>query len=163
MSNTKETSRHLEAFELYYALGDNRSYSKVAEKFGVSIGCISAWSKKYSWQRRVAERDNKMALRLQRETDKQILEDRKMYRKIIKASLQSYMDNLKVNKIKINNIKDFYTLARLDMMFMETLDKGTANDVGDLISVSGDSMDTLNRLNDELAGVAEPPEEEEVD
>ena len=161
MSNVRESSRHLEAFEYYYILGDNRSYAKVAEKYNVNIGTVTRWAGKYSWQRRVVERDHKIALQLQRETDKEILEDKKMYRKLIKASLQSYMDNLKNNKIKVNNVKDFYTLARLDMMFMETLDKGTANDIGDLINVSNESLDTINRLNDELAGVVEPPDLEE--
>ena len=71
------------------------------------------------------------------------------------------MDNLKNNKIKVNNVKDFYTLARLDMMFMEMLDKGTADDSNSLISVSGETSDTVNRLMDELAGVVEPPDLEE--
>lgn len=161
MAKPRESSKHLDAFELYYTLGDNRSYAKVAEQFKVSIGTVNRWASKYSWQRRVVERDHKIALQLQRETDKQILEDKKIYRKLIRASLQSYMDNLKNNKINVNNIKDFVRLANLDIKFMESLDKGTANDVGDLVNMSGESMDTINKLSDELAGVVEPPDLED--
>ena len=161
MADHKSTPRHIEAFEVYYKLGDNRSYAKVAEQCNVGIGTVTRWAGKYSWQRRVVERDHKIALQLQRETDKEILEDRKKYRKLIKASLQSYMDNLKNNKINVNSVKDFVRLANLDMKFMEDLDKGTANDTGNLINMSGESMDTINRLSEELAGVKEPPDLED--
>jgi hypothetical protein len=73
------------------------------------------------------------------------------------------MDNLKNNKININNIKDFVRLINLDMRIMDVLDKGTANEIGDLVNMSGETIDTINRLNDELAGVVEPPDEEEVE
>ena len=163
MANLKGTPRHAEALDYYFGLGDNRSYKLVAEFYGVSPRTVAQWASKYAWQRQVVEREHKLALQLQRETDKEILEDRKKYRKLIKASLQSYMDNLKNNKININNAKDFVRLINLDMRIMDVLDKGTANEIGDLVNMSGETIDTINRLNDELAGVVEPPDEEEVD
>lgn len=163
MAKPRESSKHLDAFELYYILGDNRSYAKVAKQLNIGVATVSRWANKYSWQRRVVERDHKIALQLQRETDKEILEDRKKYRKLIKASLQSYMDNLKNDKISVNNVKDFVRLANLDIKFMESLDKGTANDTGNLINISGESMDTINKLSEELAGVKEPPDLEDDD
>ena len=63
----------------------------------------------------------------------------------------------------INSVKDFDTLVRLDKLLMDDLDKGTADNLDSLISVSGETSDTVNRLMDELAGVVEPPDLEEED
>lgn len=156
-----ETARHQAAFDYYYALGDDRSYAKVAEQFKVSVGSVTKWAGSFAWQRRVVERDHKIALQMQRETDKQILSDRKAYRNIIKASIETYVENLKNGKISIDKVSDLRALMDMDMRLMEVLDRGTANDVGSLISMSGESMDTLNRLSEELAGVTEPPDLED--
>ena len=157
----KETLRHQEAFDYYYSLGDDRSYAKVAEKFNVSLGTITKWAGSFSWQRRVVERDRKIALQMQREMDKQILEDKKQYHSIIKASISMYIKNLKAGKVKIDSVKDLVALINCDIPIMEMLDKGTADDINSLISVSGETSDTVNRLMDELAGVVEPPDLEE--
>lgn len=156
-----ETSKHLDAFEYYYLLGEDRSYAKVAEQFKVSNKTVADWAGKFSWQRRVVEREHKIAMQLQRETDKQILADRKAYRNIIKASIETYVEALKAGKIKVNKVSDLKLLMDMDMKLMGVLDRGTANDAGDLINMSGESMDTINRLTDELAGVTEPPDLED--
>ena len=159
----KETLKHQEAFDFYYSLGEDRSYAKVAEQFNVSIGTVAKWAGSFSWQRRIVERDRKIALQMQRALDKQILEDKKSYRKIIQASVKKYIDNLTDGKVTINSVKDFDTLVRLDKLLMDDLDKGTADDINSLISVSGETSDTVNRLMDELSGVMEPPDLEEED
>lgn len=159
----KETLKHQEAFDFYYSLGEDRSYAKVAEQFNVSIGTVAKWAGSFSWQRRIVERDRKIALQMQRALDKQILEDKKSYRKIIQASVKKYIDNLTAGKVTINSVKDFDTLVRLDKLLMDDLDKGTADDINSLISVSGETSDTVNRLMDELSGVMEPPDLEEED
>ena len=157
----KETLRHQEAFDYYYSLGENRSYAKVADKFNVALGTVTKWAGSFSWQRRVIERDRKISLQMQRDLDKQILEDKKNYRKIIQASVKKYIDNLSAGKVTVNSVKDLDMLLRLDKLFMDDLDKGTADDFNNLISVSGETSDTVNRLMDELSGVVEPPDLEE--
>lgn len=157
----KETLRHQEAFDFYYSLGDNRSYAKVAEQFNVTVGTVTKWAGSFSWQRRVVERDRKIALQMQREMDKQILQDKKNYRKIIQATINKYVENFKAGKVEVTGIKDLIALIECDTKLMAMLDKGTADDINSLISVSGETSDTVNRLMDELAGVVEPPDLEE--
>ena len=157
----KETLRHQEAFDFYYSLGDDRSYAKVAEQFNVTVGTVTKWAGSFSWQRRVVERDRKIALQMQREMDKQILQDKKNYRKIIQATINKYVENFKAGKVEVTNIKDLIALIECDTKLMAMLDKGTADDFNNLISVSGETSDTVNRLMDELAGVVEPPDLEE--
>ena len=102
----KETLKHQEAFDFYYSLGDNRSYAKVADKFNVTIGTVTKWAGSFSWQRRIVERDRKIALQIKREMDKQILQDKKNYRKIIQATINKYVENFKAGKVEVTNIKD---------------------------------------------------------
>ena len=157
----KETLRHQEAFDFYYSLGDDRSYAKVADRFNVSTGTVTKWAGSFSWQRRVVERDRKIALQMQREMDKQIKKKKKNYRKIIQATINKYVENFKAGKVEVTSIKDLIALIECDTKLMAMLDKGTADDFNSLISVSGETSDTVNRLMDELAGVVEPPDLEE--
>lgn len=159
----KETLKHQEAFDFYYSLGDDRSYAKVAERFNVTLSTVAKWAGSFSWQRRIVERDRKIALQMQRALDKQILEDKKSYRKIIQATINKYVENFKTGKVEVTSIKDLIALIECDTKLMAMLDKGTADNLDSLISVSGETSDTVNRLMDELAGVEEPPDLEEED
>lgn len=152
----KESMRAIQAFEYYYALGDGRTYSKVAEHLGMPEGEVANIARSFAWQRRVIERNQAIALKLQKETDKQILEDQKNYRKIIQASVSRYVDNLKNNRIDINSVKDFERLVKLDIAFMDRLNKGTADELGQLMQVSNETNDTLSKLTEELAALKEP-------
>lgn len=44
------------AFEIYYALGDERSYAAVAEKLGMSTSTIKQWARKFGWRKRLNHR-----------------------------------------------------------------------------------------------------------
>ena len=157
----KETLRLQEAFDYYYSLGEDRSYKKVAEKFNVALGTVTRWAGSFNWQRRVVERDRKIALQMQRELDKQIFEDKKSYRKIIQGTINKYVENFKAGKIEVTSIKDLIALIECDTKLMAMLDKGTADDFSSLTSVSGETSDTVTRLMDELEGIKEPHDLEE--
>ncbi len=53
----RETRRHQSAFELYYILGQERSYAAVARQFGISQAAAGGWGSAFGWDRRVQERD----------------------------------------------------------------------------------------------------------
>jgi len=46
-----------EAFEYYYALGVDRSYSKVALKYHKALVTVEKWGKTYGWKAKVEERE----------------------------------------------------------------------------------------------------------
>lgn len=149
---SKETLKHQEAFDYYYSLGDSRTLQQVATKFNKSLKTVSNWSSSFGWQRRIVERDRKIALKLQRELDKQIVEDKKQYHSIIKASIGVYLQNLKDGKVKIDSAKDLVALINCDIPLMEMLDKGTAEDFNNVISVSSETADTISKLRAEIDG-----------
>ena len=116
-----ETLRHSEAFELYYTMGLDRSYEKVALEFGVSVGTVTRWGKHFNWRERVKERDSENAKRLATITDNTVIEDKLNYRKILKASIATYVNGLKDGTIVVDNVKDFATLLKLDLDLMNSL------------------------------------------
>ncbi len=48
-----------DAFDFYFALGPERSYERVAEKYGVSKRSVTSRAKRDGWQRRILELEAK--------------------------------------------------------------------------------------------------------
>lgn len=48
-----------DAFEAYFALGANRSYQALADKYGVTKKAITLMAKRERWQHRIAELESK--------------------------------------------------------------------------------------------------------
>ena len=48
-----------DAFDFYFALGPERSYERVAEKYGVSKRSVTSRAKRENWQRRMVELESK--------------------------------------------------------------------------------------------------------
>ncbi len=57
----KEQPHHERAFEHYYALGEQRSYDRVAAEFSVAASTVKLWARSFGWQDRVRERDLSIA------------------------------------------------------------------------------------------------------
>jgi len=83
-----EDLEHIEAFEYYYALGQDRSLKKVAEKFGVPYKKVCGWSQRYKWKEKIEKRNAKIANKLAERTDDYIVKQRDKAVKEIKSSLR---------------------------------------------------------------------------
>jgi len=82
-----ETKRHIEAFDYYYALGENRSYPQVADKFTVSETSVKIWSASFNWAERIKVRDIENGRKLMEKTDREVVNTKADYRKMIKERL----------------------------------------------------------------------------
>lgn len=111
----RETLKHQQAFEFYYMQGPERSLGKVASRFGVSRPTVTVWSQKLNWDQRIVERDNKNMQAIRERNDEDVVESMESYRKIIRASVGDYIKRLKDGKVKIDTVKDFAQLVKLDM------------------------------------------------
>lgn len=125
----QETLRHQQAFEYYYMLGANRNYSRVAEHFGVSNVSITKWADAFSWKDRVKERDFLNMEEVRKKNNDDVKEEMEAYRKIIKASIATFIKDLKNNKVKIESINDFAKLVRLDMELSGVISDIVAKDM----------------------------------
>lgn len=122
-----ETMRQAKAFDLYFTMGDNRSYEKVGKQIGVSTNSVATWAKKYNWQQRLSERNAAIHQEMYAKTDKEIMESLTDYKKIIHDSVQDYVKNLKSGKVKINSPGEFIKLVELDVKLTEILDNDNSN------------------------------------
>jgi len=110
------------AFEYYYTLGEERSYQKVAEKFGVSPNTVrNNWAVKYNWREKKLQRDIEIQRRVAEKTNDEIVEIKVGHRNDIKAAflpvrheLKRIIDLLKQNELPdwVNDINDFERLVR---------------------------------------------------
>ena len=57
------------AYQLYNALGSERTHSKVAELLGLSVKTIETWSYKYKWQERLEREQKEKAERLKQKRE----------------------------------------------------------------------------------------------
>lgn len=53
----KESQLHRDAFEYYYGLQVDRSYAKVAMKFGKALKTIEKWGRAFKWQKKIENRE----------------------------------------------------------------------------------------------------------
>lgn len=121
-SGDKETDRQLQAFEYYYGLGDVRTKQKVADYMNVTYQTINNWSIRFDWNERCAALDKTNYARIQELDKKQLLKEIVNYRKIIKASVTRYLEELKKGGIEIKSVKDLATLIRLDLDLLVYVD-----------------------------------------
>lgn len=114
----KETIKHKEAFEYYFALGRDRNLIKVSRKFKVSIVSVNKWSKSFHWQKRIAKRDKELGDALAVHTNRSLLEEKKWYLDLIRKQLEQYEENLKNEKVHLKEPSDFSRLVKLAQLLV---------------------------------------------
>lgn len=112
----KETLRHIEAFEYYYALGSARSLSKVAKQFKVAVQTVHRWNDRLNWQEKLEERDVEIAELLQAECKNEAVMSKLKYRKVIKKAMDQFIRSLLCGNVKIDSISDFERLLKADLL-----------------------------------------------
>ena len=122
----KETLRHTEAYNFYYALGDKRTLQLVANKFTVSRQSVDKWKREFNWRDRVELRDINNGKKLEAKTDKIVVNSKADYRALIRQTVNLYKQRLDDGKIIINRPQDLETLAKLDLTLM-----GEATDINE--------------------------------
>ena len=116
----REQEHHKKAFEFYYGLGEGRNYSKVAEKFGVSLGAVKAWGRNFGWKRRVGERDGEVARALADQNLKDGVERMARNRKLVEMGLVRVAQAIAEGKVKVT-VADLDRLIRLEEFLQEDL------------------------------------------
>jgi len=90
-----ETLRNKEIFELYYSIGSKRSLEKLLDKLhqnstetAPSLRTLKSWSKAFNWQKRIEQRDIEIGNKLEKKTNKIVLNTKADYRKEIQNSMK---------------------------------------------------------------------------
>lgn len=143
----KEKLKHKEAFEYYYALGDNRTLQAVADEFGVTYLSVMKWRDSFNWKERVQERDNEIASKLKEQTMSSIINEKANYRKIIKLGISQIVSNMQNGDLKYN-VADLDRLVRLDLHLLGEEETSVA--VNSVVSLTEKDRESISELSNKM-------------
>lgn len=109
---TTETLVHRQAFELYYAMGEDRTLKRVSAELNRGINTIQNWSSLFNWSDRIIARDNEIADKLALETKAEIIESKKDVLFIIRESISNMIQKdadltrKAILEFKLKNVSD---------------------------------------------------------
>ena len=108
-----EQEHHKRAFEIYYALGERRSYRSVAQRLGVSPSGVKLWSQSFGWQQRVRDRDADTARQLADRSLSSGLSERDRNLKMVRGALLRLARGIHDGTVKMQ-MGDLDRLIRLE-------------------------------------------------
>lgn len=112
----EEKLYHIEAFEYYYALGNDRTLAKVAKYLKKNQRTVYNWSRQFGWQARIKERDEEVAKKLVEKNKEAVIDEKVQYRKVIKLAMAKLIKELQSEDFKSKGIQDLERLIKLDLL-----------------------------------------------
>lgn len=119
----EETLRHLEIFEIYYAMGDARSLKVLEDICGVNHRTLTMWSGHFKWQDRITDRDQQLIKRIQNDFRDEILRYRCFYIDLVKGMIKQTIaidekTGVPTCAIKPSSVNDLEKLVKLHLSLM---------------------------------------------
>jgi hypothetical protein len=113
----QENPEQFEAFMTYYQMGDERSFTKVAEKIGRSIKACEVWSKKFHWQKKIAQLDLQIVEQLRSKMVRDIVKQKMNYQKLVNNLIAKIIkEDTKELLIKPKSINDVVSLIKTSLL-----------------------------------------------
>ena len=84
----QENLETIKAFDVYYAMGKERTLKKTAESTGWGFSTIEKWSADFRWQDKIIQRDIEVGQKMMAETNRLIVKEKQEYRTQIKQNLK---------------------------------------------------------------------------
>ena len=102
MDIVKSKFKYGEAFNIYFKLGSERSYKRVAKMMGVKERTVARWAKKENWQTRIEQRDIEVSRGLEKKINEAVIDEKAAYRQDIKAAMAPIRNAIKevIDEIK---------------------------------------------------------------
>lgn len=124
----EETVKHIEIFNLYYAMGSDRSIKKLWNKLNQdatkmipkvpSYQTLKRWSKIFGWQEKIKQIDIEVSEILNKKLKKDVVYSKTNYRALVKKVIDKFKERLKEGKIKISKPQDIIEMIKLDLLMM---------------------------------------------
>ena len=159
--------KHLEEFEIYYNLGNSRSYREVAERIGKSPRTVETWGLKEKWSDEVKLRDLEILKEQRKQTVKERTQQAKKYKEIVNASIGEYIKKLQKNEIEITSICDLDRLIRLSCFLDGYMDSTNNINTGEINTetkveetlnheLSKKTLETMNQIIESYQNINKP-------
>ena len=152
-----EKEHNTQAFESYYAMGEKRSYEKVAREFGVSPSTVKAWGRSFGWKQRVRERDLEVAREVASRTLSDEVNHRERNVKIVQMALLRLAKAIADGQVKMA-LGDLDRLIRLESFLRDEPDSRQEVVYADLRSKSREELRELARKEMEMLKELQVPE-----
>ena len=140
------------AFEYYYALGEKRSYDKVAAEFSVSLSTVKLWGQSFKWKQRVRDREVQIARELASRTLSDEVNHRERNLKIVQMSLVRLAKAIVDGDVKMT-LSDLDKLIRLESFLRDEPDSRQEIVVADLKTKSNEELREMIREEVKLLDV----------
>jgi len=114
-----EQEHQKRAFECYYALGEKRSYGRVAQEMGVSPSAVKLWSRSFGWRQRVQERDADVARKVADRAIQSNIDKLDRNQKIVQMALVKLAKGIADGKVRMQ-LGDLERLVRLQAFLDES-------------------------------------------
>ncbi len=145
----KEQDHHERAFESYYALGESRSYEKVAAEFQVALSTAKLWGRSFHWKQRIRERDMEVAREVASRTLTDEVTHRERSLQIVQMALVQIARAIVDGKVKMT-LADLDKLIRLEAFLSDQPDSRQEIVFADLRNKSTDELREMVRQEVEV-------------
>jgi len=129
-----EHDRHKRAFEIYYSQSGSRSHDRVARELSVSLATVKGWSRSFSWQRRIDERDAQVAREVADRSLQSGVEETERNLKIVRVALMKLAKGIADGKVKMQ-LGDLDRLIRLETFLRDGTDGKTPRTAEEVLTV----------------------------
>jgi len=156
----KEQGHQRKAFEYYYSLGDKRTYLQVAKKFGISIQSVKLWGRRFSWKKRLSEREVEVARAVAAKSIDSEVSSRSRNKQLIQLALVQLAKAIAEGKVRMN-LGDLDRLIRLESfldqgvdsrheLVIETLKGKTYEELREIVRREIDTLKEIGAYDDNL-------------
>ena len=151
----KEQDHHEQAFEYYYALGESRSYEKVATEFHVALSTAKLWGRSFHWKQRIRERDMEVAREVATRTLTDEVSHRERSLQIVQMALVQLARAIVEGNVKMT-LGDLDKLIRLEAFLSDQPDSRQEIVFADLKNKSTEELREMVKEEVELLKELEP-------
>lgn len=109
-----EQPHQLKVFEQYFAMGDQRSFSKLSADTGVKLHTLRLWSSSFGWSQRIAERDSEVVRQASEKSMTDAVAQTELNLKMIRMAKMRLAKDISEGKAKgtIGDLPKLITLER---------------------------------------------------
>ena len=155
----------LRAFQLWYAMGDGRTLTKVAALLKRKGSEVRSWHDRYGWKRRLAAMDSKVVALIDEKFADLYSEVKAVCQQGLFSLMGRALKDIDAGDLRIKDIKDLETVMKLDLLL-----KGEATERSESKKVIHTLKQDLSKMSvEELQNVLDAEEvkvmelEEELD
>jgi transposase len=145
----EESAEQKNAFEVYFLMGDDRSYRKLAKQLNKGVTTISNWAKWFDWQTRIETREKAVDQIVEQRNNKTMAEIKLEQARQIDAVMQTFWERVVKGKIELDSWVDYERLWKIRQDIGGDTEKKKSSALAELTKMIGDVAKHITDGDDE--------------